>query len=64
MFIAEVETYNCTLCDKTFHRKWRLAKHELAHNSLNVKFCHYFNNGKDCPYEEIGCMFKHEPSKN
>jgi hypothetical protein len=24
---------------------------------------HYFNNGKDCPYDEEGCMFKHKPSK-
>ena len=43
--------------------KWRLAKHELAHNSLSLKYCHNFNNGKHCPYEEVGCTFKHEPSK-
>ena len=30
----------------------------------DIKFCHYFNNKKDCPYEEIGCMFKHAKSDN
>ena len=56
----EVECFKCKVCDKSFHLKWRLEKHESAHNLLNVKFCHYFNNGKQCPYEEVGCMFKHE----
>ena len=31
---------------------------------LNVKCCHYFNNEKLCPFEEIGCMFRHAESKN
>ena len=26
---------------------------------LNIKNCHYFNNGKVCPFESIGCMFNH-----
>ena len=26
------------------------------------KFCHYFNNGKVCPYDDIGCKFKHKDS--
>ena len=55
----EVETYQCDMCEKTFHLEWRLKKHRNAHNLVNVKFCHYFNNRKQCPYEEIGCMFKH-----
>ena len=28
-----------------------------------MKHCHYFNNDKVCPYEEIGCMFRHEKSE-
>ena len=28
----------------------------------NKKFCHFFNNGKTCPYEKIGCKFLHQPS--
>ena len=27
------------------------------------KCCHFFNNGKVCPFEEIGCKFKHVESK-
>ena len=34
------------------------------HSMENVKYCHYFNNSKHCPFEEVGCMFKHEISKN
>ena len=29
---------------------WRLKKD--AHELLNVKFCHYFNNSKVCHFEE------------
>ena len=29
-----------------------------------MKFCHYFHNGKHCPYERIGCMFVHRDSSN
>ena len=28
----------------------------------NKKCCHFYNNDKICPYEEIGCKFKHEVS--
>ena len=58
----DVETFKCELCDKTFHLKWRLNKHIQAHAMLNVKTCHYFNNGKLCPFDAVGCMFKHEKS--
>ena len=34
-------------------------KHQEVHNNINTKFCHYFNNKKECPFNEIGCMFKH-----
>ena len=43
--------------------KWRLDKHNKAHEMLNVKFCHYLNNNKVCPFEEIGCKFKHSIAK-
>ena len=29
----------------------------------NVKKCHYFNNSKICPIEDIGCKFAHEDSE-
>ena len=40
--------------------KWRLGKHLHQHEFPDSKFYHYFNNGKFCPFEEHGCMFKHE----
>ena len=29
------------------------------HTKGFVKNCHYFNNGKNCPFEEMGCKFLH-----
>ena len=59
----EVETFKCDECGKTFYLKWRLAKHKTIHETINVRFCHYFNNDKLCPFEEIGCMFLHAKSE-
>jgi hypothetical protein len=59
----EVETFNCEKCEKTFYLKWRLEKHKTIHENINIKFCHYFNNSKLCPFEEIGCMFLHAKSQ-
>ena len=41
--------------------KWRREKHTRDHGE-DIKFCHYFNNDKPCPYDKIGCKFKHEIS--
>ena len=54
-----IETYKCDICEKTFVLKWRLNKHQENHTSLTTKKCHYYNNKKECPYEDIGCMFEH-----
>ena len=35
-----------------------------SHSDINQKFCHYYNNGKFCPFEKLGCKFKHETSPN
>ena len=59
----EVKEYTCDFCDKTFVLQWRLLKHQENHTNPTWKKCHYFNNEKDCPYEEIGCMFAHEASE-
>ena len=59
----DIETFKCEKCDKTFQLKWRLEKHRKAHDMSNSKFCHYFNNQKYCPFEEIGCMYTHAKSK-
>ena len=54
-----IGNYKCDQCDKTFVLKWRLNKHLENHASLTTKKCHYYNNKKKCPYEDIGCMFDH-----
>ena len=50
--------YKCDKCGKMFHLEWRLRKHLTIHNE-NGKYCHYFNNQKQCPFEEIGCKLLH-----
>ena len=55
--------YKCDHCDKTFVLKWRLKKHLEVHSKSITICCHYYNNEKPCPYEQIGCMFLHEHSK-
>ena len=56
------KTFDCDHCDKSFYTKWRLRKHVRSHDDDNMKFCHYFNNSKKCPYEEFGCRFRHAQS--
>ena len=52
----------CDLCGKTFVMKWRFKKHTEAHSNKSQKYCHYFNNDKSCPFDEIGCKFRHQHS--
>ena len=59
--LEEAQVFECNICDKKFLLKWRLQKHLDVHE-VNTKYCHYFNNKKECPYIEFGCMFKHEAS--
>ena len=53
--------FKCSICEKGFYMKWRMEKHTRDHR-VDIKFCHYFNNDKPCPYDKIGCKFKHEIS--
>ena len=57
----EIKTFNCEVCDKKFYANWRKNKHQASHDEQN-KFCHYFNNAKSCPFEELGCMYIHKIS--
>ena len=50
-------------CDKTFVLSWQLKKHQELHTNKMIRFCHYFNNKKECPFEELGCMFLHQNSE-
>ena len=56
----ESKKYSCSQCAKTFCMEWRLRKHTSLHDNIYRKKCHFYNNDKKCPYEEIGCMYKHE----
>ena len=60
----QVEQIKCDKCDKTFSLKWRLIQHVKMHENSEIRKCHYFNNQKNCPFEEIGCMFKHADATN
>ena len=55
------DEFKCDQCDKTFYLEWRYTNHKKIHYGT-VKPCHFFNNGKHCLYEDIGCMFLHEES--
>ena len=57
------QRHECDLCDKTFVLRWRLIKHKQIHISQETKKCHYFKNGKTCPFDEIGCMFAHKQAE-
>ena len=56
----EYKPFECTKCDKTFVLKWRLTKHRSGHET--EFFCHYYNNEKECPFDKVGCKFRHEIS--
>ena len=55
---------HCDTCDKTFKSELRLKIHKNIHQSKKpIRFCHYHNNDKYCPFEQLGCKFKHEYSE-
>ena len=56
------QNFKCNQCNLSFFTNWRLQKHTRMH-SKNGKKCHFFNNGKLCPYEKLGCRFEHEVSQ-
>ena len=55
---ASEKPHACETCGKTFVLKWRLEKHLSIHQE-SVKTCKFFIEGKECPFEEIGCKFGH-----
>ena len=55
--------FKCSECDLEFFLEWLLNRHIRGHKEVNRKFCHYFNNGKVCPFYESGCRFRHEHSE-
>ena len=57
------DVFPCDKCEKVFVVKWRLKKHMQLHSENFAQHCHYFNNGKECPFEAIGCKFLHSVSQ-
>ena len=54
------KSFECNICEAKFIVEWRLKKHITTHQNTNqLRTCHYFNNGKVCPYKEHGCKFLH-----
>ena len=57
-FHGASKSYSCEICTKSFYLKWRLEKHLQVHKD-GVKPCKYDKSGQNCPYDEVGCKFKH-----
>ena len=57
------KNFRCEKCDKLFYLEWRLNKHKNVHHE-NTKICHYFSSRTRCPYEAVGCKFRHDDLSN
>ena len=55
------KSFNCDIFSQDFLSKMAVKKNKEGH-AKNQRYCHYFNNGDTCPYEENGCMFINEVS--
>ena len=50
--------YACDLCDQTFKtEEVKKIHNKIVHENLKL-YCHYYNNGKNCPYDQE-CGFLH-----
>ena len=58
-FHKEERSFNCDECESKVIVAWRLKKHKEMHRNDKLQTCHYFNNGKTCPFTSIGCKFLH-----
>ena len=62
------ENHKCNKCESVFISEWRLKKHIETHiKNKKIRNCHYYNSGKSCPFEKLGCKFMHRysaPCKN
>ena len=52
--------HKCEMCDKRFLFKWKLQRHEKAHQDKTIRKCYFYNNRLECPFFENGCKFAHE----
>lgn len=51
--------FKCNVCEKDFYLQWRLKKHLDVH-SEQTRMCRFFLSNTHCPFDLIGCKFKHE----
>ena len=55
------EKFACEECDSEYNYEGLLEKHvDAVHGSMKI-YCHYWNNEKECPYDDQ-CIFAHEDS--
>ena len=55
--------FPCEKCDREYNFEGVLEKHiDVVHKSMKI-FCHFYNNNKECPYEEQ-CIYAHEESND
>ena len=56
---TKIKEKKCDICGKEFFLQWRFRQHINVHQDPNVPTCHYYNNNKVCPYDHVGCKFRH-----
>ena len=44
---------------KTLLMEWRLKQQKNVPMNSQVRNCHYYNSNTVCPFDDIGCKFKH-----
>ena len=60
---SKPKNFKCDVCEKGFFIEWRLRQHVSVHENQNIQNCHYCNNAEECPFERVGCKFKHVKSE-
>ena len=53
------KSFRCDICQKDFYLLWRLNKHRNVHLE-STKPCHYHTSKRKCPFEAVGCKFRHD----
>ena len=55
--------FPCDECDKVYNFEGTLEKHKSACHEEYEIFCYFYNNNKDCPYDDQ-CIYMHEESED
>ena len=55
------QRFECEECDNQYKFERNLMKHMEAVHGNRTLYCHFYNNDKDCPYDDE-CVFAHEDS--